>query len=201
MLDVDGSTITMPDTPENQAEYPQMSQSTPRLRLSHRPDRGRVLAGRGHGPRSGDRQVSRQADRREQPVSHAARRAAEGDVVLADRYFSGWFDMALLEQRGVDIVVRKHQLRPTDFRTGRRLGPGRPSGRWRKPQRPAWMSQEQYDSLPDELTLREVRVLVAANKASARRNWSSSPRCSMRSNTRPRRSPFCTGGAGRRNSI
>lgn len=25
----------------------------------------------------------------------------EGDVVLADRYFSGWFDLALLAQRGV----------------------------------------------------------------------------------------------------
>jgi len=27
-----------------------------------------------------------------------------GDVVLADRHFSGWFDIALLRQRGVDVV-------------------------------------------------------------------------------------------------
>ena len=45
----------------------------------------------------------------------------EGDVLVLDRYLSGWFDIALLQQRGVDVVVRKHQLRATDFRSGQRL--------------------------------------------------------------------------------
>jgi hypothetical protein len=40
---------------------------------------------------------------------------AEGDVLLADGYFSGWFDIALLAQRGVDVVIRKHQLRISYF--------------------------------------------------------------------------------------
>ena len=84
----------------------------------------------------------------------------EGDVVLADRYFSGWFDLALLRQRGVDSVVRKHQLRATDFRTGQRLGANDHLVCWSKPARPDWMSKEQYATLPDELTLREVRVVV-----------------------------------------
>jgi IS4 transposase len=84
----------------------------------------------------------------------------QGDVVLADRYFSGWFDIALLQQRGVQIVVRKHQLRTTDFRTGRRLGRNDQVVCWSKPARPEWMSPEQYDSLPASLTLREVRVYV-----------------------------------------
>ena len=35
----------------------------------------------------------------------------EGDVLVLNRYFSGWFDIALLQQRGVNVVVRKHQLR------------------------------------------------------------------------------------------
>jgi hypothetical protein len=60
----------------------------------------------------------------------------------------------------VHSVVRKHQLRATDFRTGRRLGPNDHLACWTKPQRPAWMSHEQYAALPDSLTLREVRVLV-----------------------------------------
>jgi hypothetical protein len=83
-----------------------------------------------------------------------------GDVVLADRYFSGWFDLALLWQRGVDVVVRKHQLRATDFRTGLRLGHDDHLVRWDKPERPAWMSPEQYATLPDHLVLRELRVRV-----------------------------------------
>jgi len=81
-------------------------------------------------------------------------------VVLADRYFSGWSDLALLVQRGVDVVVRKHQLRSTDFRTGQRLGRDDHLVHWCKPARPSWMSPEQYTSLPDELVLREVRVKV-----------------------------------------
>ena len=83
-----------------------------------------------------------------------------GDVVLADRYFSGWFDVALLQARGVDVVVRKHQLRPTDFRTGKRLGNDDHLVRLARPQRPEWMSDDAYAALPEELVLREVRVCV-----------------------------------------
>jgi hypothetical protein len=83
-----------------------------------------------------------------------------GDVVLADRCYSGWFDLALLRQRGVQAVVRKHQLRPTDFRRGRRLGHDDHLVVWSKPARPAWMSREEYDALPEELVVREVRVCV-----------------------------------------
>jgi len=86
---------------------------------------------------------------------------AEGDVVLADRYFSGWFDIALLRQRGVDIVVRKHQLRRTDFRTGKRLGKEDHLLVWSRPERPQWMSAEQYLALPATMMLREVRVRVS----------------------------------------
>ena len=122
VLDVDGSTITMPDTPENQAEYPQLSSQQPgcgfpiaRIVVVFSLAVGTVLdaaIGKYQGKQTGENSLFR--------TLHDMLR--EGDVVLADRYFSGWFDLALLRQRGVDIVVRKHQLRPTDFRTGRRLG-------------------------------------------------------------------------------
>src|SRR5688500_16439437 len=84
----------------------------------------------------------------------------EGDVVLADRYFSGWFDMALIQGRGAHVVVRKHQLRATDFRMGHRLEKDDQWVYWKKPQRPKWMSEEEYAALPDFLKLREVRVRV-----------------------------------------
>lgn len=160
VLDVDGSTFTMPDTPENQAEYPQVPGQRrgcgfpiARFVVVFSLAVGTVVEatlGRYQGKQTGENSLFR--------TLHGVLR--EGDVVLADRYFGGWFDIALLQQRGVDIVVRKHQLRATDFRTGRRLGPHDHLICWRKPQRPAWMSQEQYDSLPNELTLREVRVIV-----------------------------------------
>jgi Transposase DDE domain len=160
VLDVDGSTITMPDTPENQAEYPQMSSQRrgcgfpiARIVVVFSLAVGTVLdaaIGKYQGKQTGENSLFR--------TLHGL--LQNGDVVLADRYFSGWFDIALLQARGVDMVVRKHQLRSSDFRTGRRLGWGDHLVSWPKPPRPDWMSKEQYDSLPDELTLREVRLVV-----------------------------------------
>jgi hypothetical protein len=161
VLDVDGSTITLPDTPANQAESPQPASQRPgcgfpivRIVVVFSLAVGTVLdsaLGRYQGKRTGENSLFRTL----QHLLHL------GDVVLADRYFSGWFDIALLQERGVDVVVRKHQLRATDFRTGQKLGWHDHLVCWRKPQRPAWMSLAQYRTLPLVLTLREVRVLVA----------------------------------------
>jgi hypothetical protein len=156
----DGSTVTMADTPENQAEYPQMASQRPgcgfpiaRIVVLFSLSVGTVLEaalGRYQGKQTGENSLLR--------TLHDTLRP--GDVFLGDRYFSGWFDLALFQQRGVDAVLRKHQMRATDFRTGRRLGPDDHLVTWPKPQRPAWMSHEEYDSLPSEMTLREVRVRV-----------------------------------------
>jgi len=160
VLDVDGSTITMPDTPANQAEYPQVSGQRrgcgfpiARIVVVFSLAIGTVLdaaIGKYQGKQTGENSLFR--------TLHGL--LQEGDVVLADRYFSGWFDLALLQQRCVDMVVRKHQLRSTDFRTGKRLGPHDQLVCWTKPARPDWMSPEEYAALPDQLTLREVRVVV-----------------------------------------
>jgi hypothetical protein len=156
----DGATFTMPDTAENQAEYPQQKNQKPGcgfpiarmlvvfslavgtvLEVAIRPYEGKL---------TGENSMFR--------TLHDS--LAAGDVVLADRYFSGWFDLALLHQRGVDVVVRKHQLRVTDFRVGRRLGHDDHVVCWTKPARPDWMSRKDYAALPDELAVRELRVRV-----------------------------------------
>lgn len=157
---VDGSTITMPDTPANQAAYPQQKSQKPgcgfplaRILVIFSLSAGTVLEaaiGKYKGKQTGENSLFREL--------HAT--LAEGAVVLADRYFSGWCDIALLLQRGVDIVVRKHQLRRTDFRTGQRLGKEDHLVAWSRPERPTWMSAEQYATLPGELTLRELRIRV-----------------------------------------
>ncbi len=157
---VDGSTITMPDTPENQAEYPQAKTQKPgcglpiaRILVVFSLAVGAVLEasiGQYKGKRTGENSMFRALHEMLKP----------GEIVLADRYFSGWFDLALLWQRGVDVVVRKHQRRATDFRSGQRLAHDDHLVRVPKPPRPKWMSAEQYAALPDELVLREVRVRV-----------------------------------------
>ena len=77
---------------------------------------------------------------------------------------------ALLKARGVDSVCRLHQQRVTDFRRGRRLGKEDHIVSWAKPDRPDWMDEATYESLPGEMEVRVVRVHVAA-RASARGCW------------------------------
>lgn len=158
---VDGTTFTMPDTPENQAEYPQQTNQAPgcgfpiaRLVVIFSLAVGTVLEGAlgpYRGKQTGENSLFRQLHHTLEP----------GDVVLADRYFSGWFDLALLGQRDIDVVVRKHQLRKTDFRTGLRLGKDDHLVTWSKPQRPKWMTADVFAALPEQLLLREVRIRVA----------------------------------------
>jgi len=156
----DGTTVTMPDTPENQQEYPQLKAQAAgcgfpivRMVVLFSLAVGTVIEaamGKYEGKRTGENSLLRTLQDQLEP----------GDLLLLDRYFSGWFDLASWKKRGVDSVVRKHQLRATDFRTGRRLGHDDHLVVWRQPKRPTWMTPEEYDALPDTLTLREVRIRV-----------------------------------------
>ena len=161
VLLLDGSTLSMPDTPANQEVYPQSRSQRPGVGFPIL--RWVALLGlataavldsafgpyRGKG--TGETALFRQLLDTLRP----------GDVVVADRYYCSYWTIALARARGVDVVFRQHQLRHTDFRRGRRLGRNDHVVNWAKPPRPAWMDQATYDSLPDELSLREVRGSVA----------------------------------------
>src|SRR4051794_1993694 len=101
------------------------------------------------------------------------------DVLLGDRGFCSFAHLALLAARGAHGVFRIHQRQIVDFtphrdhaRPGRKRAPkGLPRSRWLrgsgprdqvvawlKPEgRPDWMTAEQYASLPEELVVRELR--------------------------------------------
>lgn len=156
----DGTGLSMPDTPENQAEYPHPGSQAdgvgfPQVRLValFSLSCGAVLdaaPGPSRGKQSGENALLRQVAAAVEP----------GSVVVADRYFGGWFDLALWHGRGVDVVTRIHQKRAADFRRGVRLGRGDHVVRWPKRQRPDWMDRAIYLGLPDESEVREVRVRV-----------------------------------------
>lgn len=84
-----------------------------------------------------------------------------GDVVLADRAYSAYVDMARLLQRGVFCVFRLHQRRSGDFRVGRRLGRDDRLVTWTRPKQ--WrqsldISREALEQLPETMTVRLVRI-------------------------------------------
>ena len=84
----------------------------------------------------------------------------KGDVVLGDRVFSSFFGIAELMNRAVDGLFRLHQRRKYDFNEGRRLGREDQITVWKKPDRPDWMDEATYAGFADEITVRELRVVV-----------------------------------------
>src|SRR5262249_46652793 len=83
-----------------------------------------------------------------------------GDVVLGDRTFSGFYELAFWESRGVDAVIRLHHARRVDFRTGQRLGREDHVVVWSRPDRPEWGDDATFAALPRRLAVREVAVRV-----------------------------------------
>jgi hypothetical protein len=159
---VDGSTTTMDDTPENQKEYPQSKNQKaglgfPSLRLVVLLSLavGTVLEcalSACRGKKTGEQSLFRQI--------WGALQA--GDIVLGDRLYDAYRDIALLKARGVDVVFGKKQSRRCDFRCGRKLGRNDHVVVWKKPKYDAtrYESKEAWELLPDEMEMREVRVTV-----------------------------------------
>lgn len=158
---VDGTTVTLPDTPANQATYPQQSGQKPGLGfpicrivgitcLSS----GALLnaaMGNFKGKGSGEQALLRTLlDTLE-----------TGDLLLGDAFYATYFLLAELRLRGVDAVFEQHgaRQRSTDFRRGKKLGSRDHLITLTKPKiRPEWMTAEQYESAPDTVTVRELEA-------------------------------------------
>ena len=67
----------------------------------------------------------------------------------------------MIVQHKADGVFRKHHARKSDFRRGKKLGIGDHIVTWKRPQKcAAGMSLDAFLSIPEQLTVREVHVLV-----------------------------------------
>ena len=87
-----------------------------------------------------------------------------GDIMLADRAFCTYAELALMHLRGVDTVVRLHQRRTTDFRRGRVVGILDHIVSWDRPQFcPPGLRKSDYRRLPSSLLIREIRYRVEVN--------------------------------------
>ena len=155
---VDGSTLTMSDTPENQAAYPQESNQKsglgfPIMRIGVLGDlnTGAILdckiapySGKGTGETALLRQML--------PDIHAA------DIILLDRYYECYWTLASLKMQGADALTPKRGNRKIDWTQGTRLGDVDRLLTWQKPKRPEWMTEDEYRHFPDTLQVRAFRI-------------------------------------------
>jgi hypothetical protein len=155
---VDGTTLSMPDTPENQAAYPQPESQKPgcgfpqmRLLALFSLDTGALLErARGQYKTSEVRLFYKFWPR-----------LNPGDILLGDRIFGTYTALAELPARGVDGIFRLNAQRDQDFRRGKRLGPSDRLMTWYKsPQKPAGMSVEQWAQIPAQIVVREVKIKI-----------------------------------------
>ena len=179
---LDGSSFSMPDTPELQAAFGQSGAQRPgcgfpvaKFLALFDLATGMLLRVEPAPLRS--HEMSR--------CAVATTGLLPGDVVLGDRGFCSYAHIAILLNRKLHGVFRVHQRQIIDFTPGRpRAAQGKTKGRpeatvrphsrwvlsqgdsdqvviWYKPKvKPKWMSKDEYVSLPEEVTVRELRYKV-----------------------------------------
>jgi hypothetical protein len=155
---VDGTGLSMPDTPENQAVYPQPStQATgvgfPLARLV-----AVICLATGAALDAAIGPYSGKGSGELGLVRGLLDGFGSGDVMLADALYCNYFLIAALLERDVDVVFEQNGSRITDFRRGLSLGVRDHIVFWRKPARPEWMTPEQYARAPEDICLREAKV-------------------------------------------
>lgn len=157
---IDGTTFTLPDSAKNQSKYPQ--QSTQKAGLGFPLCRslgvfclesGAVINAQ-IAPYKG-----KGAD------EHSMLRTIldtfkKGDLIIGDALYGSYWLMAHLQINGVNGIFQQNggRVKKTDFRTGKKVGKYDHIVRYERPQRPKWMSVEQYQSTPKIIQLRELRV-------------------------------------------
>jgi len=157
---VDGTTCSMPDTPDLQAAFGQSGRQAPGCGFPVAKvvalfcwASGAVLEAAIGPLRMSELRLWRELWCVLSP----------GEIVLGDRFYCSFYDLVGVMRRGCDAVFRLHQARPADLRCGRRLGRHDRLVTWPRPTwnaRPRGMKRPAWKALPETLTVRLIRFAV-----------------------------------------
>ncbi|MBD2730684.1 IS4 family transposase [Nostoc sp. FACHB-892] len=151
---IDGSTVSMPDSIENQKSYPQPSSQQPGCGFSIAKigvifclTTGAAIALAVDVLNTHDIKLARKL----------AQFLHKGDVLLGDRAFCAYADLVVIKNMECDAVFRKHQSRKTSMRRGKIVGACDKLVTWHKPKKcPQGLSQSEFAALPKTLIVREI---------------------------------------------
>ena len=159
---VDGTGFSMPDTEENQMEWPQSANQksgcgfpSGRICACFCLDSGGLLSHRIGNKKSHELPLLR--------AQHSTFR--KDDIFLGDKAFCSYSDIAKLLDLGVDSVVPLARRKPiTHAKCVKRIGDNDLVIRWKRPyfqKGKSSFSHEDWEQLPKELLLRQIKVSVA----------------------------------------
>jgi hypothetical protein len=164
---VDGTTVAMPDTAANQAQYPQPHSQEPGLGFPLTRLVGLICLGSGAVLDAALGGYRGKGHDEQALLRSQLDTLKRGDLLLGDAYFATYFLFCALRERGVEAVFEQQgaRRRVTDFRRGQHLGARDHLIELRKPVlKPDWMTDAQYALAPESLTVRELatggRILV-----------------------------------------
>jgi len=158
-LIVDGTTVLMADTENNQQEFPQQSNQKAGLGFPIARIVGLISLSTGavvsyakgpyQGKGSGETSL----------LSALFDDIAANNILLADRYYCTWAIIALLMKQNSHILVQNHAQRKPNFSEGKKLGAKDHIVNWKKPKKqPVWMNDDDYRALPEEIYIREFSL-------------------------------------------
>ncbi len=160
VLLADGTGFTMPDTPENQLAFPQSGASPKGLGFPIMRavalislSTGAVLdfaCAKYKGKGTGELNLLR-------VLAGSFKR---GNILLADRYYPTFSTVAMLQERGIDLVSISHHARNVDFTKGHVLGPKDHIVEWSKPQGRSYLDAKTHHEMPETVMVREFAIEI-----------------------------------------
>ena len=158
---VDGTTVTLPDTPANQAVYPQSHNQKPGLGFPLCRMVGIICLGSGALLNVATSAYQGKGSDEQSLLRSMLDTLEQGSVLVGDAFYATYFLLCTLRERGIDAVFEQHgsRQRTTDFRRGHRLGQRDHLIVLQKPTiQPGWMSDAAYEHAPESLMVRELRA-------------------------------------------
>lgn len=154
---IDGSSVQLPDTPENQVVFPQPSNQKagcgfPVMQFG-------ALMNLCNGAWE-QFVVSEMTVHDHKLLDILMPYIGPDEVWLGDRAFGSYEMMARTTSQGSWAVTRLHQSRKNDWRKGTKAGPNQRLVTWCKPPQPAGscLSPEQWAQLPEQIQVRLIKV-------------------------------------------
>ena len=158
---VDGTTVTMPDTPENQAAFPQQRGQKTGLGFPICRVVGITCLGSGALLNAAIGRFNGKGGDEQTLLRSIQDTLEDDDIVLGDAFFPSFVFLAAMQDKGVDILMEQMgaRRRVTDFRRGQRLGQRDHLVVINKPKiKPDWLSEQAYQAAPDSLVIREFKA-------------------------------------------
>src|SRR3954464_15907065 len=157
----DGTTVTMPDTRENQRACPQVYNQKPGLGFPIARLGALISLACGAVVDLGFCQYAGKGQGEVSLLRRLWDSLRPGDVLLTDALLANWANFVMLKERGLELVGRLNKAhRTADFRRDKRLGHDDHLVQWPNPTSIRSLDRREYNALPESVTVREARIHV-----------------------------------------